>query len=172
MEEWRDVVGFEDYFKVSNLGRVFSKRTSKILKQTVLKTGYASFATRIGGRKGQTHCFRVHILVAKAFISNPENKPQVNHINGIKTDNNLANLEWVTNKENMEHASKNGLLNSHFDTSSNPSIKLTEGDVEYIINNYKPRHKEFGARGLARTLKVSHTTVIKVLTGERKSNFK
>ena len=172
MEEWRDVVGFEDYFKVSNLGRVFSKRTNKILKQTMLKTGYASFATRIGGRKGQTHCFRVHILVAKAFISNPENKAQVNHINGIKTDNRLDNLEWVTASENMQHAYKSGLVKRNLLMSNdNPKIKLTEADVLYILEVYVPRHREFGARALARKLGVGKTCILSVVHGKRKGYY-
>lgn len=108
-EEYRDVVGFEDYFQISNLGNVFSKRSNRILKQTKSTTGYWTFATKIGGRNGTDHCFKVHRLVAEAFIPNPENKPFVNHIDGCKTNNILSNLEWVTAKENSAHAWSTGL---------------------------------------------------------------
>lgn len=109
-EEYRDVVGFEEYFQVSNLGNVFSKRSNRILKQAKDKAGYWTFATRIGGRNGTAHTFRTHRLVAEAFIPNPEGKPFVNHIDGCKTNNVVSNLEWVTAKENAVHAWSTGLL--------------------------------------------------------------
>lgn len=109
-EEYRDVVGFEEYFQVSNLGNVFSKRSNRILKQAK-RRDYWTFATKIGGRNGINHCFSVHRLVAEAFIPNPEGKPFVNHIDGCKTNNMLSNLEWVTASENMAHAWATGLLN-------------------------------------------------------------
>ena len=108
VEEYRDVVGFEEYFQVSNLGNVFSKRSNRILKQTK-RGGYWVFATKIGGRNGIAHHFSVHRLVAEAFIPNPESKPYVNHKDGCKTNNILSNLEWVTAKENSAHARATGL---------------------------------------------------------------
>ncbi len=105
-EEYRDVVGFEEYFQVSNMGNIYSKRSNRILKQTKSKTGYWAFATRINGI---AHCLRVHRLVAEAFIPNPESKPYVNHKDGCKTNNILSNLEWVTAKENSAHSWSTGL---------------------------------------------------------------
>lgn len=110
-EEYRDVVGFEEYFQISNLGNVFSKRSNRILKQKKDKAGYWTFSTKIGGKNGTDHTFKVHRLVAMAFIPNPEGKPFVNHIDGCKTNNILSNLEWVTPKENSAHALSTGLLN-------------------------------------------------------------
>lgn len=104
-EEYRDVVGFEDYFQISNLGNVFSKRSNRILK-LAKRGGYWALGTRIDG---SAHCFRVHRLVAEAFIPNPEGKPLVNHIDGCKTNNVVSNLEWVTAKENVAHAWATGL---------------------------------------------------------------
>lgn len=97
MEVWKDVVGYEEYFQVSNLGKLFSKRSQKILKQTISKTGYYTVATRLGGRNGICKCFKIHRLVAEAFIPNPEQKRTVNHIDGNKLNNNLSNLEWQRN---------------------------------------------------------------------------
>lgn len=118
-EEWKDVVGYEEYFKVSNKGRVWSKRSDKILKQESLSSqGYKIFSTRIGGRQGECICFRVHILVAEAFLPEPDRykvewarttkygKVYVNHIDSNKANNNIENLEWVTNPENYSHYRK------------------------------------------------------------------
>lgn len=110
MEElWKDVIGFEALFSVSNMGNVFSKRTNKLLKLCVSDRGYYKVATKIGGRAGKNYCFRVHRLVATAFLDNPEDKPSVNHKDGNKLNNRCSNLEWSTVSENMTHAYANGL---------------------------------------------------------------
>lgn len=122
VEVWKDVVGFESLFLVSNFGEVYSKRSSKILKQNLHSNGYFTIATKIGGRKGKSICFKVHRLVAEAFLLNIENKPFVNHIDGVKTNNNLNNLEWCTAKENTKHAILTGL------------IDYSKRNVTYILN--------------------------------------
>lgn len=108
-EIWKDVVGYEGYYKVSNLGRVKSlprKENSKrnwitierILSDKVSNIGYV----RVVFHDRKKHS--VHRLVMIAFVANPDNKPQVNHINGIRNDNRLVNLEWATSSENAKHA--------------------------------------------------------------------
>lgn len=117
-EEWRSIPGFEGEYEVSNLGRVKSigrfRLTKKgmhypvktcLLKQSVRK-GYSSVGLP---KNGKYKRLRVNRLVAIAFIENPDGKPYVNHIDGNKQNNCADNLEWVTAKENRQHAIRTGL---------------------------------------------------------------
>ena len=105
-EEWRDIDITEGRYLVSNLGNVKNAKTGKILRLGK-KDGYLKAGMYVG-RKRITKS--VHRLVAMAFIDNPENKPEVNHKNGIHDDNRLENLEWVTGEENKRHAYETGLV--------------------------------------------------------------
>lgn len=102
MEEiWKHIEGFN--YEVSNYGRVRRIETGKILKQYENKDGYLRVELR---KKGKRKNYRVHRLVATAFISNPENLPQVNHKNEIKADNTVSNLEWCTAKYNNNYGTR------------------------------------------------------------------
>jgi hypothetical protein len=100
LEIFKAIDGYEDY-EVSTWGRVFNKRTGKYKTPYHHHKGYLRVDLNNG--KGYRH-FKVHRLVAKAFIPNPEGKPHVNHIDGNPANNSVTNLEWVTDRENKEKA--------------------------------------------------------------------
>lgn len=101
-EEWRDIIGYEGLYKISNLGNVYSYKYNRCLKPSGDDYLHVSLSKN---KKVRPH--NIHRLVAQAFIPNPENKPQVNHIDGNKCNNKVGNLEWVTATENTIHAYNN-----------------------------------------------------------------
>jgi hypothetical protein len=121
--KWRVVEKFPKY-EVSDTGLIMNRRTGKILKPMENHKGY--LYVNLYDEEGKIKKFRVHRLVAEAFIPNPENKPQVNHKNGNKHDNRVENLEWVTNVENYRHAAEKGL------TKPTVSVVQYTLDGEYV----------------------------------------
>lgn len=115
-EIWKDVKGLEGYYQVSNLGNVRSIDRLIILfnghfryrkEQMILKRKQARYVYIELWKNDIQKKFRIHWLVAEAFITNSDNKLQVNHINGDKTDNRVENLEWCTASENQKHSYNN-----------------------------------------------------------------
>jgi hypothetical protein len=134
-EEWRDVPNFEGY-QVSSLGKIrgidrlkqgrsgLRLTRGQELKQVPNKKGYPEVRLRKNG----THTRLVHKLVSSAFLVKSEGCTQINHINGVKTDNSVINLEWVTQSENQKHAYKLGLQPSRAGESNNKAT-ITDKDV-------------------------------------------
>ena len=122
IELWKDIENYESLYQVSNFGNVRSLdkyinsksgskcfRKGKLMKLLIGNDKY--YKTIYLQHNKVRKLFSVHRLVAKTFIKNPENKPFVNHKDGVKYNNFSSNLEWCTRKENVEHAIKTGLLN-------------------------------------------------------------
>lgn len=157
MEVWKDVIAYEGLYKVSSCGNVFI--VSKNRNQTPLKVknGYLLVDLCKSGSKKR---ISIHRLVAIHFLDNNENKPQVNHKNGIKTDNRLENLEWATASENQRHSINTGLKKPRKGEECKYA-KITEKDAIDIKYGYKAMiHKE-----IANIYNVSRTTVIDIRKG-------
>ena len=154
MEIWKDIIGYEGLYQVSNLGNI--KRISgsaMCLKDRVLiiKTKPNGYCFVCLSKNNSLKYPHIHRLVAIAFIANPENKSQVNHINGIKKDNRLENLEWVTPSENGLHSFRElgrvgvglkGLLNK----KSKPIVQKTiSGEIikQYESINIASKENSF-----------------------------
>jgi len=127
MENWKEIKDFEGY-EVSDNGRVRSLSTvkgmwGKVLEPLIAGRGYFRVALR---KNNKPHFKSIHRLVAEYFIPNPENKPQVNHKDGDKSNNHKDNLEWCTYRENINHAIDNGLSSVG---ERNGNSKLTKDQV-------------------------------------------
>lgn len=154
-EIWKEIRGYKGLYEVSNLGRIkhlsWTKKNSltkgisthkeKILlpQKTRNKNryfGYLAITLQKGGRKGTRKSCLIHRLVANSFVLNPRNKPFVNHVNGIKSDCRVENLEWCTAKENAQHAWKNKLILPP-EGEKNSMAKLKEKDILNIRKIFK-----------------------------------
>lgn len=137
---WKKIPNYSKYeASDSGLIKTFNWKNSgkiAIMKPALDGSGY--LRTMLVNDLGKTETIKVHRLIAKTFIPNPENKSDVNHINGIKTDNSIINLEWSTRKENVQHAHKNLTWNKAKGESIAQS-KLTEKEVIEIRSKFKPR---------------------------------
>lgn len=165
-KELRDVPGMENFFMVSEEGDIFSKRTNRILKQSIHPNGYLGAATKFGGREGQDAYLKTHRLVAKAFVDNPDTKPQVNHMDGVKLNNSKTNLEWVTSQENTQHAWRTGLIKplAGFDSTS---TRLTPTDLTEIFE----LEGKISNRAIGRQFNVGHQSIGAILRRESFKDF-
>ena len=170
-EEWKDVVGFEELFQVSDLGRIFSKRSNRLLKQHRAKSGYMQIATKI---KGVGKCFKVHREVAKAFLEEPKGcsleysksncygVADVNHIDGDKSNNHKSNLEWASRSENITHYYKEiATEESNISRSKKLSV-MTDDGVRAIRKMYATGLSE---RSVAAKLGIPRGRVTSALKG-------
>jgi len=108
MEEWRDVVGYEGLYQISSMGNI--KKGNKILKPSLLSTGYRSIQLRKDKLK---KCFTIHRLMGLSFLPNPNNYSDIDHINRMRSDNRLLNLRWATRSENLINKSYTNSTTGH-----------------------------------------------------------
>jgi hypothetical protein len=164
MEEiWKDIEGYERYYQVSNFGRVkslerivkHSKGGKKIVKERILNNCIcgSGYYTVLLAKEGVNKRIMNHVLVAKSFLKNPNNKRTVNHIDCNKLNNNLSNLEFSTDSENQIHASKNGLKPKG---EKHVNSKIKSKDVLYIRNSSKT------CKELGEMFNISFQTVSKI----------
>ena len=171
-EIWKPVKNYEDLYLVSNIGNIRRKGKDKNRKYNINKSGYVLVNLYNNGKYKN---LLVHRLVALAFIPNPENKPEVNHKDGNKLNNNADNLEWVTEKENVVHSYKK-LGRIGFAGNKGNKDKITEKTkpvIQYDLNNKFIRvwaSKEYASR----KLKLDSASISNCCRGKRKSvgNFK
>ena len=175
-EQWKPVKNYEGLYEVSNTGLVRSlDRIDRLnrLKKGVLKApcnngrGYLCVNLKVHGKQSQK---TLHRLVAEAFIPNPNNLPEVNHIDGNKANNHVDNLEWCTRNKNVSHAFRNG-LNRQYKGVDNPQAKLTEKDVIFIRANAKPYDKKYSYAALSRRFNVSEPTIKEVVWRKSYANI-
>lgn len=156
METWKK--SYLDNYEVSSLGNVRHIKRKVLLNTNFKSSPYPRVTAFNNGKYGS---YLVHRLVAIAFIDNPKNKKFVNHKNGIKIDNRVENLEWVTRQENEYHAFNTGLKNSS--GSNNSMSKLDEKKVKYIKEKCTDSKQ---VHVLAKKFKVHRVTIQRIINGK------
>ncbi len=149
MENWKRIPSYSLY-EASDLGRIKTfnwknKKTEAIMKPHIDGCGYLRTMLKRDS-DGEIHTIKVHRIIGITFIPNPENKPQINHKNGIRSDNRAINLEWVTNSENIKDSFAKGRSSNL--GSKNPAATVTEEQVIEIRKNYVYHRKnQYDRRG-------------------------
>lgn len=157
-EEWKVVSDFPNY-EVSNLGNVRNRKTGVTRKLVTHPLGYTQLTLR---KDGKQHCAKVHRLVAMAFIGHaPKHLPEINHINGDKSDNRANNLEWSNRSLNVKHAWGHGLIPS-IKGSRNPGATIDEQTAIRII---ELRRDGIKGVAIAEMFHVSPSLVYKIANG-------
>ena len=157
-EIWKDIPNYEGHYQASNLGRVKSFKLGKerILKPRLDRHGYYHV---VFSKSGKVKKNKIHRIVMLAFVG--ESDLQVNHINGIKTDNRLENLEYCTPSENVRHAFDTGLMTDRKGENNN-SAKLTRACVERI----KYEHQGMLQKDIAKIYGIDQSLVSLIRSGK------
>jgi len=170
-EQWKDIIEFDGQYQISNFGRIKGKE--RYVNSNYSQSGLRRIQESIKCLQNNGHGYLqiyvslnrkrkvlyIHRLVGKYFIPNPQNKPEINHINGIKCDNRVFMLEWSTKKENISHAHKTGLF--ILPRGKSPSV------IYQITNN--GRVKWDSAKTAAMSLNIDESGIRKCCKGKLKS---
>lgn len=161
-EIFKPIIGFEGIYEISNLGNVKSIKNNIILKPFINKKLYNRKTVSLH-KKGVQKIYKVHRLVASAFIPNPKNKKCINHLDNDPRNNNVLNLEWVTHKENIQYAVKQGRLtfNKNMKGESHPMSKLTNKNILKIFKLIKTKKQ----KDIAKIFNVSPQLISKIVCG-------
>jgi hypothetical protein len=149
----KEIKDYEKYI-ISNKGDIYIKETMQKMGTYLSNNGYLRIGLTKDNKKTN---FLVHRLVAISYLENIDNKIQVNHINGIKTDNRLDNLEWATMEENMQHAYKNGLMKGFYDCAYKIVLDTSNGVFYESVKE------------ASYLLKMNYSTLRSMLQGHRKN---
>lgn len=169
MEKWKNITGYGSLYKISNAGEIMriepARGTTSGYIFTPCKDAKGYLRTRLKNENGITSTVKVHRLVAKTFIDNPNNYPQVNHRNGIKTDNRVENLEWCDNSINIKHSfdtlNRPKAYKGKFGADHNRSIPVKAKNID------TGEIKDFiGINEAARQLKTNSAAIWRVKKGE------
>lgn len=164
-DELRDIDGYNKDYKVDSYGNIYSFKYGKIrkLKASINKKGYISYKLT---KNSIGKSFTGHRLVATAFIENPNKLEQVNHKNGIKTDNRVENLEWCNAKQNKTHAIENNLFSISGLSNAYKSGGRASLSIEDTLKIKELKSKGMSNRSIAKILNYNRATIDRFLNGK------
>lgn len=172
-EVWKPVKGFENLYEVSNFGEIKALEkhivcgkchrswTEHLMKTAEDHKGYLRTSL---SKDGKSKTVKVHRIVAEAFLQNPDNLPQVNHIDGNKKNNAVDNLEWCSQSDNLKHACRMKL--KLCGGENNSASKLTYEEVCWIRNNFDSNNNLFDSAALAEKFNVHKKTIQRIVNGK------
>jgi hypothetical protein len=156
----------EQQLKINN--NYFATSEGKIYNTATGKLNEGGYNRRYLRCKINGKGYNIHRLIAETFIPNPDNKPQVNHVDGNKHNNSVSNLEWVTAYENNLHARQSGLALGPKSGEASNCSKLDDTTIQFIKSIHKPFNKQFGTRALAKKYGVNECWLSDILNSQSK----